>query len=206
VTLQIFPLLRSSIFILTSFVPSLLRLFYLPSFLCTLYLPLCFLSFRPWSGWGKPPPGVWISILPFCRSMHSSYLLPWCRVCFEKLIVTQLVKKYPAFFMEPEGKNPPLDPILSQSNPVSPINPYLRSILMSACTNQEEQVTALYRRVGPSETWLQLWAAVDPKWIHLVASQNWIRLHLMYLEARVERNLAFGWYSYRSSRVSPLAP
>jgi hypothetical protein len=46
---------------------------------------------------------------------------------FEKLIVTQLVKKYPAFFMEPEGslpcsEKPPLDPILSQLNPVSPID------------------------------------------------------------------------------------
>jgi len=33
------------------------------------------------------------------------------------LIVTQLIKKYPAFIMEPEGyrvhKSPPLDPILS---------------------------------------------------------------------------------------------
>jgi hypothetical protein len=28
-------------------------------------------------------------------------LTPWCRI-FEKLIVTQLIKKYP-FFMEPEG-------------------------------------------------------------------------------------------------------
>jgi hypothetical protein len=27
-------------------------------------------------------------------------LTPWCRILFEKLMVTQLVKKYPAFFME----------------------------------------------------------------------------------------------------------
>jgi len=32
-----------------------------------------------------------------------TYLLPWYRILFEKLIFTQLVKKYPAFFMEPEG-------------------------------------------------------------------------------------------------------
>jgi hypothetical protein len=29
---------------------------------------------------------------------HS--LTPWCRILFERLTVTQLVKKYPAFFME----------------------------------------------------------------------------------------------------------
>jgi hypothetical protein len=27
-------------------------------------------------------------------------LTPWCRILFEKLIVTQLIRKYPAFFME----------------------------------------------------------------------------------------------------------
>jgi hypothetical protein len=35
---------------------------------------------------------------------HS--LTPWCRILFEKLIVTQLVKQEPAFFMEPEGSLP----------------------------------------------------------------------------------------------------
>jgi hypothetical protein len=34
---------------------------------------------------------------------QNKLLTPWCRTLFEKLIVTQLVKKYPAFFMEPEG-------------------------------------------------------------------------------------------------------
>jgi hypothetical protein len=58
------------------------------------------------------------------------YLLtPWCRILFEKLIVTQLIKKNPVFFMEPEGsslylRSSPLDPILSQLNPVRPIDPY----------------------------------------------------------------------------------
>jgi hypothetical protein len=41
------------------------------------------------------------------RKVNYKYLLtysltPWCRLLFEKLIVTQLVKKYPAFFMETE--------------------------------------------------------------------------------------------------------
>jgi len=34
--------------------------------------------------------------------LRNTYLLtPWCRILFAKLIVTQFIKKYPAFFMEP---------------------------------------------------------------------------------------------------------
>jgi hypothetical protein len=35
---------------------------------------------------------------------HS--LTPWCRIFFEKLIVTQLVKEQPASVMETEGSLP----------------------------------------------------------------------------------------------------
>jgi hypothetical protein len=35
-----------------------------------------------------------------------TFLTTWCRILFEKLTVTQLVKKYSAFFMEPEGSLP----------------------------------------------------------------------------------------------------
>jgi len=31
---------------------------------------------------------------------------PWCRISYEKLIVTHLIKKYPAFFMEPKSSSP----------------------------------------------------------------------------------------------------
>jgi hypothetical protein len=37
---------------------------------------------------------------------YISLRTPWCRTLFEKLIVTQLAKIYPAFFMESEGSLP----------------------------------------------------------------------------------------------------
>jgi hypothetical protein len=49
-----------------------------------------------------------LSKIIFVRNLiHDLYLLtPWCRTLFEKLIFTQLVKKYCAFFMEPKGSLP----------------------------------------------------------------------------------------------------
>jgi hypothetical protein len=81
-----------------------------------------------------------------CESVHIIYssfiegaylltylLTPWGRILFEKLIVTQLVKKYPAVLRTPKvhhhvHKSPPLDPILRQLNPVRPIDPYLTKV------------------------------------------------------------------------------
>lgn len=56
----------------------------------------------------------------FCSSCFKP--TPWCRAFLEKLEVTQLVKKFPAF-VESEGallytKIPPLDPFMSHLNPV----------------------------------------------------------------------------------------
>jgi hypothetical protein len=65
------------------------------------------------------------------------YLLtPWCRILFEKLIVTQLVRKYLTFSWNPKVHYrvhtiPPLDPILSQLNQVRPIIPHLPKIYIN---------------------------------------------------------------------------
>jgi hypothetical protein len=47
----------------------------------------------------------------YLEASNSNYLLtylltPWCRTLFQNVIVTQLVKIYPAFFMESYGSLP----------------------------------------------------------------------------------------------------
>jgi len=65
---------------------------------------------------------------------HS--LSPWCRILFERLIATQLVKKYP-FLWTPEvhyrvHTRPPLDSILSQQNRFRLIDPSLPNVYVNA--------------------------------------------------------------------------
>jgi hypothetical protein len=51
--------------------------------------------------------GKGTSFLPsFLPYLLTYSLTPWCRILFQKLIVTLLIKKYLAFFMEPEGSLP----------------------------------------------------------------------------------------------------
>jgi hypothetical protein len=60
-------------------------------------------------------------------------LTPWCRIFFENLIVTQLLKQYPAPLQNQKvhyhaHKSLLLHLILSQLNPVCPIDPYLLKV------------------------------------------------------------------------------
>jgi hypothetical protein len=45
-------------------------------------------------------------LIDLTPSFLAILLTAWCRILFEKLIVTQLVKEYPALFMEPKGSSP----------------------------------------------------------------------------------------------------
>jgi hypothetical protein len=62
---------------------------------------------------------VKIKILDNLPTYLPTYLpTPWCRTLFEKLNSTQPIEKYPAFITV--LKSPPLDPVMSQLNPVRP--------------------------------------------------------------------------------------
>jgi hypothetical protein len=87
-----------------------------------------------------------------------TYLLtPWCRILFEKLIVTQFVKKYPAFLRNPKvhhrvHKSLPLDPILSQPNPVRHIDSYLPKVHPNVPRTKSHvffPVLRSYQRISP---------------------------------------------------------
>jgi hypothetical protein len=71
-----------------------------------------------------------------CTSSTHTLLTPWCRTLFEKLIVTQLVRKILLSSWNLKvhyrvHKSPPMDPILSQPYPVRTIDPYLPKVQLN---------------------------------------------------------------------------
>jgi hypothetical protein len=83
---------------------------------------------------------------------HS--LTPWCRILFEKLIITQLVKKYPDFLWNTKvhyrvHKSPPMAPILNQLNPVRPIDPYLPKIHLNVILPPTPRSSQWFLVFGP---------------------------------------------------------
>jgi hypothetical protein len=89
------------------------------------------------------------------KNFFCSYLLiPWYRILFEKLIFTQLVKKYPAFLWNPKfhyrvHTNPPLDPNLSLLYPVRPIDPYLSKVHLNAILSPTPRSSQWSLAFGP---------------------------------------------------------
>jgi hypothetical protein len=86
--------------------------------------------------------------------VRACLLTPWCRILFEKLIVTQLVKKCPAFLWNPNvhysvHKSPPLDPILNQPNPDRPIDTRLPKVHLNVILPPTPRSSQWFLTFGP---------------------------------------------------------
>jgi hypothetical protein len=85
-----------------------------------------------------------------------TYLLTsWCRILFERLIVTQLIKTYPAFFMEPKSlllcsQKPAIGPYSEPLNPVFPIDLYLPMVHLNVILSPTPWSSQWSLTFGPS--------------------------------------------------------
>jgi hypothetical protein len=72
---------------------------------------------------------VYIYIMFYCPLRpYIIYKTPWSRILLEKLLVTQLVKKFPFLWNSTVHKRLPLIPILSQMHPVHTFPPFFPNI------------------------------------------------------------------------------
>jgi hypothetical protein len=94
-------------------------------------------------------------LLTYLFTYLLTYILTaWCSILFQKLIVIQLVKKYPAFLWNPKvhyrvHTSPPLDPILSQLNPVLPIDHSLSKVNLNVILPPTPRSSQLSLTFGP---------------------------------------------------------
>jgi hypothetical protein len=109
-----------------------------------------------------------------CTYLLTYFLTPWCRILFEKRIVTQLVKKYPASLWNPKvhyrvHTSPPPDPIPSQLNPVRLIDPYLPKALLYVILPPTRRPSQWSLAFGPPN---QNRVNTSPPLYNLYTSQN----------------------------------
>jgi len=115
-----------------------------------------------WSDWAKPRQPS-IKVAYSAAKNRNEYLLnvsltdvltPWCRTLFKKLIVTQLIEKYPAFSMEPEGslpypQKPTTRPYPEPAESSSPIDFYLPKVRLNIILPPTPRSTQWSLNFGP---------------------------------------------------------
>jgi hypothetical protein len=146
----------------------------------------------------------------FTPRLLTYLLTPWCKILFEKLIVTQIVKKYTAFLRNPKvhhrvHRSPPLDPILSQPNPVRPIDPYLPKVLLMLFSHLRLGLRSGLLPSGlPTKTLndeqVKIWKEAVVTWYTAHLSQFWTDVNSEHNNQRFRQDGR--WYGRDYSCVS----